>query len=383
MKKNKIVLFILIITVFLFTNIAWSSSDNMVIEEILIVGATRTQIEVIEGQLPFTKGDLWQDKYEKWTLQRLNDLNIFSYEPFQVITQPLDNGGLRVVIRVADPSLLYKDPAEFVFTTGIELLYSQFSPTLYNPLGTGHNFNLFLNWSENYNYGFGLTSPFKSGRLILNGRYFRSDRFDYQSKGYTAGLDYRYWWSDSLRTNTGINFDLVELNGQEQKLIRSGVTVYHKGFVTSSTNLQLGIPLNDDDIFGKIQTVHYKQTENIHGLLRLGYLSKNTPVNHQFIAGGFSNLPLRAETVDLVTGYLLTSFEYHFPLNSPLKPIFFVDSGLLRKQDQNTDNVLNLGAGMALETPIGLPVRLDTAINPVSGDWAWNIGFGYSFSPPN
>ena len=51
-------------------------------------------------------------------------------------------------------------------------------------------------------------------------------------------------------------------------------------------------------------------------------------------------------------------------------------------KSQEPDTIINLGAGLSMDTPLGLPVRLDAAINTVSKDWRWNIGFGFSFNPP-
>ena len=115
--------------------------------------------------------------------------------------------------------------------------------------------------------------------------------------------------------------------------------------------------------------------------MRLGYATEDTPTNQKFVVGGFSNLPLRAESgLRLTTCYLLTTAEYHYPLNDSLNLIGFVDGGWIKSQEPDT--IINVGAGLSFDTPLRSPVRLDAAINPVSKDWRWNIGFGLSFNPP-
>jgi len=382
MNKSKLLISVLLFLYILsFSALADEYEENSIIEEILILGVSRTQEEVISNQLPFAKGDYWQEEYKAWTIKRLTTLNIFAYEPLQVVTQPLDEG-LRVIIRVADPSLLYQDPAEFLFKSVMELTARQLGLTLYNPLGTGHNFSSTLNWSDNYIYGAQVSKPFVSGRLRIYGRQYRSDRFNYQSEGLLAGFDHRYWWSKDLRTTAGLSLQMVEYNQQQQQLILPQIALYHQGLFYSDILLQLGLPLTDEQqFFGKINTVIYKPGDNLLNLIRLGYASEATPANHQFVVGGFSNFPLRAETeMSLATGYLLSTTEYHYSLNPSLKLIGFIDGGLVKKQE--LDTIINLGMGLAMDTPLGLPVRFDAAINPVSGNWRWNVGFGFTFSPP-
>ncbi len=383
MNKGKLIISVLLLFIFVlsFSVMAVEFEENLIIEEILILGVSRTQEEVISNQLPFAEGDYWREEYKEWTIKRFATLNIFAYEPMQVVTQPLDEG-LRVIIRVADPSLLYLDPAEFLFMSMMGLTSSQLGLTLYNPLGTGYNFGTIVNWSDNYIYSAQVSKPFVSGRLRIYGRQYRSDRFNYQSEGWLAGFEHRYWWSKDLRTTGGISFQKVEYNQQQQQLVLPQIALYHQGLVRSDTLLQLGLPLTDEQqFFGKINTVIYKPGDNLLNLIRLGYASEATPANHQFIVGGFSNLPLRAETeMILATGYLLSTTEYHYPINPSLKLIGFIDGGLIMKEE--LDTVINLGMGLAMDTPLGLPVRLDAALNPVSGNWRWNVGFGFTFSPP-
>ncbi|GEM_PF-1734201 len=383
MKKNKLIIAGLLLIYVLFVTVqVQGSEEKLVVDEILILGVSRTQKEVIYNQLPFAEGDCWQKEYREWAIQRLATLNIFTYEPLQLVTQPLDEERLRVIIRVADPSLLYLDPAEFLFISLMGLTSNQLGLTFYNPWGTGHNISTTVNWSDNYSYGVRVSKPFLSGRLTLSGHQYRNDTFHYQSEGWLAGINHRYWWNENLRTTTGISLQTVEFDQQHQQLLIPKISVFHQGLVHSKTELQYGLSLNKEQAsFSKINTVLYRPGKNLLNLVRLGYAAETTPANKQFVVGGFGSLPLRAEPRGiLVNGYFLTTAEYHYSLNPSLKLIGFVDGGWLKSK--KPDTIINLGAGLSMDTPLGLPLRFDAAINPVSKDWRWNIGFEFSFNPP-
>ena len=386
-KKILITIFIFVFLTVSFTarGAQIQSYEDMIIEEILILGNVRTCEDVIRSQLPFAVGDYWQQKYQEWSINRLSTLNIFSYYPLQVVTQPLDDASLKVIIRIAESSYLYLDPAEFAIMTAMNLAQKRIEPTLYNITGRGQNFSLILDWSDNYLYGVEISTPLRAGKLDFKGENYRRNILGYESEGQLMGLNYLYWWNNNLRSSASFEYHTLELNGQEKSHFIPGIEIYHKGFIYSNTGLRAGLPVNNENSFHKIQSVLYKKgSKNIHGLLRLGYAADNTPVNQQYVIGGFSDLPLRAEKRFLSTGYLLSTFEYHYEFNENMKAIGFFDGGKVWNNEKNNGGGIyyNLGAGMAIETPLGLPVRFDAAVNPDSGDWAFNIGLGFTFSPP-
>ena len=97
-------------------------------------------------------------------------------------------------------------------------------------------------------------------------------------------------------------------------------------------------------------------------------------------------LPLRGENPwHLTKAHAIGTVEYHLSLGDMFAPIFFVDGGWLWKDDPipGLDVLLiNAGVGVAFYTSLGVPVRLDLAINPATLSWGWNLGFGHTYCPP-
>jgi outer membrane protein assembly factor BamA len=387
--RKSILALILLLVVFT-SSMTLSAQEGLIIREIVVVGNTRTSERVIRGQLPFKEGDVWKDDFREWTIRRFTTLNIFAYEPMRIITEPLSDGECRVLVRIGDPSVLYKDPAEFAFTTGVGLIFSQFTPTIFNPLGTGQNLNLNIVWGHNYSYGGSVTSPLGPGTFALGGRYYRSDRVfsntDYESSGWSLEGSYRYWWSDSLRQTTRIQYHSYELDSEKNDYISPSLGIYFSDMFSGSLSSTVGFSLRDEPFFWQVQGVLFGQYGPVIGLTRAGYTSDSTPVNHRFITGGFSMLPLRGENPwHLTKAYALGTVEYHLSLGDMLAPIVFIDGGWLWKSGSipGIDALLiNIGLGVAFYTPLGVPVRLDLAINPVTFSWGWNLGFGHTYSPP-
>lgn len=386
---GKVFLFILLLLMCIHP-VKLYAQEGSIIKEIIIIGQTRTSEEIIFEQLPFQKGDIWRKELAQWTIKRLETLNIFAYEPLQIITEPLSKEECRVVIRVADPSFLYKDPAEFVFNTGVSLAFQQFSPTLYNPFGDGMNFNLAINWSPNYSYGGSITSPVGSSLFSLGGHYYQSNLHfsnkSYESSGLVLETGITYWWNESLRQTTRLNYHSFYLDEEEYEYIIPRVSFFRTGFGESEITLSTGLSLQDDPFFWQVRGTLFSKKNSLLGLLRGGYTSPEAPFNYTFATGGYHLIPLRGESLwHLTKAYLLGTLEYHLPLNSMLIPILFIDGGLIWKDEAllfEEEMIINLGLGLALDTPLGIPVRFDIATNPVTDDWNYHIGFGHSFRAP-
>jgi len=363
--------------------------DGLVIRDIIVVGTSRTSEGVIRSQLPFREGDLWQDEYEQWAVRRLTALDIFAYEPLRITVEPVSESECRVMVRLADPSILYKDPAEFSIMTGMRLSSSQAYLTAYNPFGTGQNLNLNIVWGHNYSYGGYLSSSLGPGMASLSGRYYRGDytftNTAYESSGWSIEGSYRYWWNASLRQAARLQFHTYELNGEHSSRIIPELGLLIDNLFTGSLTASAGFSLEGESSFWRIQGALSGQAGPLIGLTRAGYTSTSTPENLRFAVGGYSLLPLRGEDLQYLSrSYLIGTGEYHFSLNEMLVPIVFTDCGWLWTDSPAPgihELLFNLGVGFAVYTPIGLPVRLDFAVNPITYTWGWKLGFGHSYVP--
>lgn len=391
MKKLSIILGLFLVFSSLTQAFAFES-EGLIIEEILILGNTRTPDEVILKQLPFTLGDDWRETFVTWTINRLITLNIFAYHPLSIVTEPLGEGTCRVIIRVKDPHILFKDPAEYAFSTGIGLIFSNLRQTLYNPLGYGQNLGVFINWGEYYHYEGEISTPLGPGVFHLKAFDYKRNRFflqhHYESREMGGGISYRYWWNEHWRQTSSLLYYNNTLNGEEQEILYPSLEFYYKGDVRALFNVKTGLTghPHEEEPFYKAEGVLFGQHGPLLGLLRGGIASDNTPLNYRFPVGGFSSLPLRGESIRrLTTSYLMVTGEYHTSFLG-LIPLIFMDLGWVAKDEskpyQLDDAIINMGIGIAIETPLGLPVRFDVATNPEDWKITWNIGFGHTFSSP-
>lgn len=389
-KKSLIISLLLFFLVLPTLSSFAQEQEGPIIKEILILGNTRTPDKVILDQLPFVVGDHWRDSFRPWTYNRLVSLNIFAYDPLLIIKEPLEEG-CRVIIRLADPHILYKDPAEYAFTTGIGLLYSSLNQTLYNPFGYGQNLGVFLNWGETYHYQGEISSPLGAGVVHLSAFDFYQKRtfleHEYETQGMGGSISYRYWLSENWRQTSSVRYYNNRVDDEEQEILYPSVEFYYQGDVLARFNLDTGFPPGsiEEDPFYKVEGAFLGQFRSFFGLLRGGLASENTPQNYRFQVGGFSHLPLRGEQFRrLTTGYLMATGEYHSSFFG-LIPLTFVDLGWVVKDEEGDffeDAIINMGIGLAIKTPLGLPVRFDVATNPQDWEISWNIGFGHTFSPP-
>ena len=109
-------------------------ADTRTIEEVLVVGPTRSSEVLVYKQLPFTEGDIWCEEYRKLAKKRIKALKIFNATELRVITEPVSDKTIRVVIRATDTSIYYSDIVEFAFMKTVDLRYQQFNHRLRHPL---------------------------------------------------------------------------------------------------------------------------------------------------------------------------------------------------------------------------------------------------------
>ncbi|MFW6273112.1 MAG: hypothetical protein ACOC2U_04975, partial [bacterium] len=135
---------------------------------ILIVGLSRTEEKIVKNQLPFSEGDKWKKEYRVWTLNRLNDMGIFSYQPQRIIVEDLSEDKVRVAIRLADPSVFYIDPAEYAVSNLTMLSAKRFRQNIYNYTGKGERVWINMNWDKTYSYEIGGNFPVRNGLGSFN-----------------------------------------------------------------------------------------------------------------------------------------------------------------------------------------------------------------------
>ena len=390
--NNKLLFPVIFLVIILFTAPPGSllAEEGLEITEILILGPTRTEKAVIEKQLPFTIGDHWQKHYERWTINRLQELESLAYTPMRVIVKPLTKEECQVVVRVGEAELLYRDPAEYVIMNSLTLLFNrQVIQGFYSPLGYGEKLVLSLSPGDYYRYQLAGSTPLGAGMIELSLASFKQKRGfiageGYLNQGESITLEHKYWWNQNWRQTTGLSYHQTALNNKKQELIIPLLELHYRQLpLLGSWQVEAGLPQKEGNGFWKTEGTLFTQKGPLIGLLRGGYSSEDTPPNHRFTAGSFGTLPLRGEgEYRLAAAYGLGTLEYHFSLPAPFTPLIFLDGGLVWDEKANSSEILCLGIGAAIDTPLGMPMRFDLGTSTDLEGPFFNFSFGHSFHPP-
>lgn len=389
-----------------------SDYEGLIITEIVIVGNTRTNDPVILRQLPFKVGDQWTEAYTITTEKRLQATNLFDPMNLKITLEPLDIGGVRVIIRVSDPHILYNDPIEFTVMHIQELISSSFYQTLHNPFGTGTDLTFGGRWGTNPLAGVSLSQSLSGGWIMgggltwsnVGGSFYKRDSLTpaYATNGIQAQLSFDNYATDTMKyaLTVGYRYGNTIINSasalaQHYFLVGSGAqwTSPHRtnGSLTLKTSGRTAFDLSGVGshyyAVGGTADGHIKIGSTILTLRAAGgFMSEKAPLNHQYVMGGFGSLPLRGHAPGFIgNAYASGVMEYQIPIGkTPLWLIGFLDSGRMwyytgAGSEWGSYNwQADFGFGLAIDTPIGTSVRFDIArsITDYQG-WKWSVYMGY------
>ena len=393
---KKLVRFCLVVGLFLvLTTPIYAESQR--IDEIVVIGPTRSSAELVYTQLPFAEGDFWHEDYRELVRKRIKALEIFNPMELRVITEPITDDKIRVVIRATDTSIYYNNLIEFAIMKTVDLGYRQINQTFRNPFGNGYNIEVGFNWSQNpwwkigthFNVGNGFTGEWQhldfDRGLEFNGTNYNED-------GYQEKVELEQVVTEDIRLLYGMIYQDSRYEGQrgeyQQQYLKGKMEIINdkygylharlvgaKSLVENNQDFyQLEVDYTDNMNLGPGQFVYKFQG---------GISNPETPLNHQFHIGGFREIPIRGYSFDMAGDrYAKTTIEYHQPIFvRGLNLILFTDVGKIISDGKDLTSeewLFGKGAGVSYNTPLGAPIRLDVGFNK-KGDYKINFGFGNSF----
>lgn len=367
------------------------------ISKIEISGLKRTERKLILNQLPYQAQDRWYDSYEWLTQTRLEQLYIFDPLTFDVRIVEVDNDNVEVYITVEDRNPFMIHPVEFVIFKGIDLFEQQITQRVRNPFGNGLSFQIGYNWSTNSWWEVGLEYIGKDGLVYYADYHDFSYREEFNSleyieegfrnilaTRYISESGYIYNYNLTLQKNDYINQEGFKI---EQKYIIPGININWQEYGDLNFDFNYGHSLESENPnFFQLYTSWSKEFElnndNIVFALKGGLSSKETPLNYQFKAGGYSDIPLRGRREDMAgVSYLLSNIEYHKFLIYDLWGLSFIDAGKIVTSDSTfteEDWIVNIGCGLFYITPLA-PLRFDIGYDIDNNDYNINIALGHTF----
>lgn len=400
--KNHFTIYLLILLLLLSPVLADASAEaSVAIAEIIITGNTRTHTGVIIRQLPFKKGDMWREGYRDLVLKRLQAMNMFDPTETRVTMEIIEPGKGQVIIRVCDGVLLYLEPLEFVAFSLQDLLSSQYNLTLYNPLGNGLSFSAGFNWNGRPAYK--LAAHLAGGKGWILGGFW--SQFDSIRQFYPSGKESPQY------TAAGTSIQLTATRYATERF-NYGISMFYSPVMysqnpgeTQTQNYLSVVPRINWEYWAEYELACRWGTDltgnspsanagvlkakkewpigknNLVFALSTGYMSPGAPLNQQFVIGGFGSVPLRGHKAAYIGDSFLTgSFEYRYRLNPAFWLIGFVDTGRMSAGNAQYPWITDIGAGLAINTPLGYPFRIDIAQGMTdSRGIRYNFGFDLDF----
>jgi hypothetical protein len=378
------------------------ATDGARIDEILILGNSRTSAEVIQRQLPFAVGDSWRDEDLTLARTRLDAMNCFDPLSLQVITEPLPGGELRVVVRASDTHLLYLDPLEFFIIKLQQLFFNHYTQTFYNPFGTGLNLTVGGCWGANPWLGLGFNQALANGWFLRGNLRWSENRWQFyptsnppkfSSTGFSTSLSLLRYARSDYAYGVTIDYNPVQvaLDGADrlpQAYLSFGPDFKWSRWLESQLTLRYALDLTGDfPAYPTVSTVFRRRQpigENeLLTTVYAGKMAKSAPLNRRFVIGGFGAVPLRGFP-PAFTGhsYLNAAFEYRHSIAKNRWLLAFVDCGRAWTDHEKVTGYeweAGAGVGLALGTPLGYPVRFDLAHGLTGGGLSWQIGLDIDF----
>lgn len=371
---------------------------SAIVHEILVVGTTSRGAHIARMLLPFTKGTQWTQTLEDLTYLRLRASQVFDPYSIRITTEPSEKGGLRVIIRLADPQLLFSEPIAFIAETLAGFFHQQLDLTFYHPFQNGMNLSVFSGWHPSrYRLGIGYH------QTLIDGWYHSG-----------SGM-----WSLSRRSHIveddqNLSFTVQELSGRvdtrhiphhlvdvgfsfgiDQNQILSERGIYDQSyflvepslafqqFARWQFHLQFAYALLEgDSSFAKAWTqIHHEWSigdELLSLTLRGGMATPYTPRNYQFTMGGFGENPLRGHSKSYLGPYftqMSVEYRHHLSVSPiPLWLIGFVDVGQLYSETGTYRPQMDAGAGFVVSMPIPVSIRGEIGFSLTRpGDWNFSI----------
>lgn len=272
-------------------------------------------------------------------------------------------------------------------------------------MGNGISFSVGVNWKAD-NFENDQPGPWKSfgfDFLGSNGRKYTYECKDFEEHkqynqqefnltGYRHILSMRQIFNLNLTlqyfvTYQNADYLKAELPSTQEYLISAIRTELFKDLINIDLGHGFALKKNGVDYtycsFDYAKIYEIGKDDGFVFSLKGGLATDKTPLYFQFLAGGYSDIPLRGHNYDLVgNAYLVSNIEYHKQLRKKeFLGIVFVDFGKVSGRSNEfskADFILDAGIGIGYNSPLGI-IRLDKGFNLLEGDDTWNFTMGHTF----
>lgn len=376
-----------------------AESADQIIGDIVVTGLTRTDHDLVLRYIPVQVGDEWSAETEKTMEEALFWANIFNPFATEISTETMTGNKVRVLIQLEDAGYLMLHPYIYTFFVVSDLSSFQLNQRIINPWGNGLSFSAGVNWkADNFkNENPGPWTSFGFDFLGANGRVYAYQYKDIEAHkkynqqrfnltGQSHVISMRQMVNNDLAMNyflTYQNTDYLEDQTQyKEEYIIPALKI--ELFKVLWINLGQGFSLAEGANYSYGSFVYGRRYEVFAGdhflfSVNGGAATDHTPLSFQFLAGGYSWIPLRGHEYELAgNAYLVSNMEYHKQL--PVKNLLgllSVDLGKVAEYCSDfskADFMLDAAIGIGYNTPLGM-FRLEKGFDLLDGGDTWKFWF--------
>jgi len=372
------------------------------ISEIKIAELNRSSEELILKQLPFKKGDLYQQQYLDLSRKRLLNSDLLNPLTLKISSIKTADNNYQILIDGRDSGIFMIHPWEFAIRKTTGLLGESFEQKIRNPHGNGLSYLIGFDWSDDSYQEYGLEYVAEKANIYsFNYRNFDS-KLDFNQKEFKADGNFYQFNLETIpssKIKNNYNFKFQEndytINNitQKQEYLIPAYTLNYNNNFEFEIELSRAFSLNDNfDDFNSLKLKLNKsynliKNSRIIADFKGGFASEETPFNYQFRAGSFSKndggIPIRGQDYEFAGNkYVKTTLEYQRKLwRRDLWGVIFIDSAKIAAVDKELGELdweNDGGLGLIYYSFLG-PIRADIAFDNANSSPQFNIGFGSSF----
>ena len=396
MRKFRL-LFLVIILLLTVASSVHGETEELIIGDIVVKGLTRTDPQLVLKHLPVGIDDQWSAETEALIVQTLFGTNIFDPFSIAISTEAMTGNKVRVIIQVEDAGYFMLHPYIYVFYLVGDLTESQFTQRIINPWGNGVSFSVGVNWKAD-DFANDAPGPWQSvgfDFLGANGsiytyefRNFEEHKKFNQRSFELNGQRHKLFMRHFINPNLIMGYTLTYQNAayleegtlSDQKYV---IAALRADLADLRINLGHGFALEDGADYS-LGSFNYGKSlavaeDKVVYSLKGGLATDHTPLNFQFLAGGYNSIPLRGHQYELAgNAYLVNNLEYRKQLPvSDLYGLVCVDLGKVAERASDftkADFMLDAGLGLGYDTPMGM-FRLEVGFDLLNGGNTWEFRF--------
>ncbi len=360
------------------------------INNFYILGTHSTDVNILKSLVGIKDGDTFNPDKVRIAQSQINKSGSFAKSKFVVVPN-FENKELDLYLRIEEGFGLYNDPVEFIISKSINAIFGTLTLEYNNLFGKMVNIGGLYNWNamniyKKYLKNAYIQFPFLSTINTLKVESFEKE-FGAETKHLLFSLNSKQTFYPNLHTEFSFGYE----KGNVLKANSYDLDDFDYIFVKSDLDYYIASESNLVPYFNKftIKNANFFNINKSYDLLwsvqaenrmhislgkgnivsfrnKIGLMSDNTPIHHQFILGGSGYF--EAYNYNLNGNKFVSSgIEFKRKFANGFELALFADYGHIWNNLSDwslSEPYASIGGGLRYVTPIGMVLTVQYAINP-------------------